>query len=70
MPFGGGSRRCIGAEFAKLEMKLIVATILKQMQLAAVDRGEIRPVRYGITMAPPTDLKLKVLKPMEIAPLR
>ncbi|GAP99816.1 hypothetical protein NIES2104_63820 [Leptolyngbya sp. NIES-2104] len=51
-------------------MKLIVATILKQMQLAAVDRGEIRPVRYGITMAPPTDLKLKVLKPMEIAPLR
>lgn len=65
LPFGGGMRRCIGSEFAKLELKLIVATILKQMCLEAFDRTPIRPIRYGITMAPPTNLTLKVLKPMQ-----
>ena len=32
IPFGGGIRRCIGASFATLEMKLIMRTILKEVQ--------------------------------------
>lgn len=61
LPFGGGSRRCVGGEFTKFEIKLIVATTLKQMRLQAFDSKPVLPIRYGITMAPPVDLKLKVL---------
>ncbi len=32
IPFGGGIRRCIGASFATLEMKLIMRTILEELQ--------------------------------------
>ena len=30
IPFGGGVRRCLGAAFATLEMKVVVATILSR----------------------------------------
>ncbi len=32
IPFGGGIRRCIGASFALLEMKLMLRTILSELQ--------------------------------------
>ena len=32
IPFGGGIRRCIGAAFAQLEMKLILRTVLSELQ--------------------------------------
>ncbi len=32
IPFGGGIRRCIGASFALLEMKLILRTVLRELE--------------------------------------
>jgi cytochrome P450 family 135 len=32
IPFGGGIRRCIGASFALLEMKLILRTVLGELK--------------------------------------
>jgi cytochrome P450 len=32
IPFGGGIRRCIGAAFAQLEMKLILRTVLSELE--------------------------------------
>jgi cytochrome P450 family 135 len=34
IPFGGGIRRCIGAAFAQLEMKLILRTVLAELEPA------------------------------------
>jgi cytochrome P450 family 135 len=39
IPFGGGIRRCIGASFATLEMKLILRTVLCELAPAIPRRG-------------------------------
>jgi cytochrome P450 family 135 len=44
IPFGGGIRRCIGASFATLEMKLMLRTMLGELQpsLPVEDRHTLR----------------------------
>jgi cytochrome P450 len=39
IPFGGGIRRCIGASFATLEMKLVLSTMLGELQPSLPRRG-------------------------------
>jgi cytochrome P450 len=39
IPFGGGIRRCIGASFATLEMKLILQTVLGELSPSVPARG-------------------------------
>jgi cytochrome P450 len=39
IPFGGGIRRCIGASFATLEMKLILQTVLRELAPSVPARG-------------------------------
>jgi cytochrome P450 len=42
VPFGGGVRRCLGASLAKLEMTVVLGTILRSVRLSA---GISRPER-------------------------
>jgi cytochrome P450 family 135 len=52
LPFGGGVRRCLGASFALLEMRVVVRTVLRRATLEA-DRPEDEPPdRSSITIAP------------------
>jgi cytochrome P450 len=52
IPFGGGVRRCLGAAFAQLEMKVVISTILRRARLRAPRaRGEKARFR-GATMLP------------------
>ncbi|MCC5634211.1 cytochrome P450 [Nostoc sphaeroides CHAB 2801] len=51
-PFGGGSRRCLGYALALLEMKLVLATVLSNYQLALVKNRPIRMQRRGLTLTP------------------
>ncbi len=37
IPFGGGPRRCIGASFATMEMKIVLRTVLSRVELRAAD---------------------------------
>ena len=41
IPFGGGIRRCIGASFATLEMKLIMRTVLRELTPSMPRRSSI-----------------------------
>ena len=40
IPFGGGSRRCVGAGFALLEMRVVLQTILSRAWLRPLERPE------------------------------
>jgi cytochrome P450 len=52
VPFGGGTRRCLGASFALLEMKVVIRRVLERAELRAVaDRPE-QVLRRGITLVP------------------
>ncbi len=60
LPFGGGNRRCIGMALAQYEMKLTIATILLNLELKLPNERPIHPVRRGVTLAPPDNLRLVV----------
>lgn len=57
-PFGGGKRRCIGEALAKLEMKLVLATIIANYNLELTSNKPETPARRGVTLAPRTGVKM------------
>jgi cytochrome P450 len=52
IPFGGGRRRCLGASFAMLEMKIVIGGVLRAFELRASDSPHERPRRRNITVRP------------------
>ncbi len=52
IPFGGGRRRCLGASFAMLEMKLVLRAALSRFELLAPDARPERTRRRSITISP------------------
>ena len=52
LPFGGGTRRCLGASFATFEMRVVIRRVLERADLAAVGRPPEKSVRKGVTIVP------------------
>ena len=52
VPFGGGSRTCIGMRFGQLEVKAIAASILRRFRLELVDPGLEPAIRQMPTLSP------------------
>ena len=52
IPFGGGTRRCLGASFATTEMRVVVSRVLERCRLAAADSRQAKPTLRAITVAP------------------
>ena len=52
IPFGGGIRRCLGAAFALLEMRVVLAELAAAVDAAPADPAPERTVRRGITLIP------------------
>lgn len=62
IPFGGGARRCLGEALAIFEMKLVVATVLANYELALVNRQPVKPQRRGVTVAPAGGVEMVLQK--------
>jgi len=52
IPFGGGRRRCLGASFALLEMKIVLRAVLGARELRPVTDHPEPPRRRNITIRP------------------
>jgi cytochrome P450 len=52
IPFGGGTRRCIGAAFAQFEMRIAIETILRSVELQPASPELERPIRRNVTLSP------------------
>ena len=52
IPFGGGTRRCIGAAFAELEMRVVLSTILRRATLRPASERPEKMVRRNVTLSP------------------
>jgi cytochrome P450 len=51
-PFGGSVRRCIGASFAMLEMRIVLAALLAERRLEPVDEQPEPVRRRSVVLAP------------------
>jgi cytochrome P450 family 135 len=61
LPFGGGVHRCLGASLARLEIKVVLAEVVKRFELAPVARAPARPIRRGVTLAPRGGARVRIL---------
>ena len=59
VPFGGGSRQCIGMRFGQLEIKAIAARVLREHRLE-LEPGHRLEVRQTPTLGPKGGLPMRV----------
>jgi len=63
LPFGGGTRRCLGASFALFEMRAVLRRVLGRCELEPAGRRAARAERRGITVAPHGGVRVRLRSP-------
>jgi cytochrome P450 family 135 len=58
IPFGGGVRRCLGAAFAEMEMRVALAEIVRRRTLSPVSAAAERVARRNVTFSPSTGTRV------------
>jgi cytochrome P450 len=59
LPFGGGSRLCIGKEFALMEARVVLAMVAQRFRLQLVPGQRIAP-RFAVTLSPHPGVKMQL----------
>jgi hypothetical protein len=68
VPFGGGTRRCLGASFALMEMRVVLCRILERTELEAVSERPDKAQFRAITLAPKDGVRVRVAQRPASAP--
>jgi cytochrome P450 len=58
MPFGGGHRRCIGANFSLYEMKQVLAQVFHRHRFRPVSPAPVRPAMHNFVLGPASDVPM------------
>ncbi|MGB3514657.1 MAG: cytochrome P450 [Microcoleaceae cyanobacterium] len=58
LPFGGGSRRCVGMALANFELRLVLATLVSNFDMRLADNRPVKPQRRGLTLGPAGGVKM------------
>ncbi|MEZ4768782.1 MAG: cytochrome P450 [Caldilineales bacterium] len=61
VPFGGGPRNCIGAAFAQVEAKVVIARLLQSFDFELLNGDEIKP-HMGATLEPRPGVIMRVTR--------
>jgi len=61
IPFGGGTRRCLGATFATTEMATVIRTVLQEVELRAPDPRDEPQEMAHITIVPSRGATVEVV---------
>jgi len=67
VPFGGGARRCIGAAFALYELKIVLATILRERPLALTSDRPIPPAPRNTVIGAARPIEFMVRRPSVVS---
>lgn len=63
LPFGGGNRRCLGATFAAVEMRVVLREILRRVELFTTTTAEERQRVKHVTLVPHRGARISVRAP-------
>jgi cytochrome P450 len=63
LPFGGGTRRCLGASFAMTEMRVVLDRVLERASLVAADPKPSKVQFRVITLAPKSGVRVVQTRP-------
>jgi cytochrome P450 len=66
VPFGGGTRRCLGASFAQMEMRIALRRILERTSLVAASNRHDKAQFRAITVAPKQGVRVVQARPAAV----
>jgi cytochrome P450 len=52
VPFGGGTRRCVGAAFANMEMDVVLRTVLRHFTVEPTSEPDEKVHSRGVAFTP------------------
>lgn len=65
LPFGAGVRRCLGAAFAQMEMRIILREVFRRVRLEAASPRDERPRLRHVTVVPGRGARVRVAQRLE-----
>jgi cytochrome P450 family 135 len=68
LPFGGGNRRCLGATFATVEMRVVLREILRRVELSTTNAADEKQKSKHVTFVPHRGARIQVRAIRDVTP--